>query len=580
VSIAPLPAPTVVDGGVDVSGGAGHSIASYFDAFAPAPAWDDLVAWPPDVFALANLVLDHTEAYRFVVAPPRGRRWPELPDWGARVSDAAVAWCAAVDAGESDLPPLVRGSFETVTRNRGVPLEQLRRGTGWATIRALLTLHAIADEACARIASAGTAAAPRPFEKRAWELLQRHGSLARLSPARVRIVPKTHFSTRGITIRSLSRYLALCYESVEIRWRSIGPGPAARRSDHTFLLVPWPLSVSADDFRIASALSLDNMDTDRFGFFEFDPEPLDVGLVDSLLAAAVARAGSVDAVVFPEAALWPDAVEELEHSLARHGASILIAGVRDAPTPRRPGRNYLHFGIHTETGWQRYEQDKHHRWCLDERQLRQYHLTRSLPPGKLWWEAIDIRERALHVIDAGRGMTTAPLVCEDLARLDEVADLVRRIGPDLVVALLLDGPQLATRWPCRYASVIADDPGSAVLTLTPFGMAVRSRPPGTRRSRVVAHWNDAEAGPREIELARGAAAVLLSASVRTARRWTADGRCHQDVPRLVLTDVRQMRAGPSPRPGARASRPRRPEARRRRAGRCGAPPPGGARPGP
>ena len=139
-------------------------------------------------------------------------------------------------------------------------------------------------------------------------------------------------------------------------------------------------------------------------------------------------------------------------------------------------------------------------------------------------------------------MTTAPLVCEDLARLDEVADLVRRIGPDLVVALLLDGPQLATRWPCRYASVIADDPGSAVLTLTPFGMAVRSRPPGMRRSRVVAHWNDAEAGPREIELARGAAAVLLSASVRSARRWTADGRCHEDVPRLVLTDVRQMSA--------------------------------------
>ena len=579
MSVVQPPTPAVVDGG-GASRRAGHSIASYFDAFAPAPAWDDLVSWPPDVFALTNLVLDHTEAYRFVVAPPRGRRWPALPEWGARVSDAAVAWRVAVEAGATDPPPLVRRCFDTVTRNRTMPLEQLRRGTGWATITALLTLHAIADESCAGVASASTSAADRPFEQRAWELLQRHGSLARLSPGRVRIVPKTHFSTHGITIRSLSRYLALCYESVEVRWRSIGPGPAARRSDHTLLLVPWPLSVSADDFRIASAVPLDNMDTDRFGFFEFDPDPLDVGLVDSLLAAAVAQAGSVDAVVFPEAALWPDAIGELEHSLARHGASILIAGVRDAPTASRPGRNYLHFGIRAESGWHRYEQDKHHRWCLDERQIRQYHLTRSLPPGKLWWEAIDIRERALHVIDAGRGMTTAPLVCEDLARLDEVADLVRRIGPDLVVALLLDGPQLATRWSCRYASVIVDDPGSAVLTLTPCGMAVRSQPPGMRRSRVVAHWNDAEEGIREIELARGAAAVLLSASVRNARRWTADGRCHDDVPRLALTDVRQVRAALPPTAGATPSRPGPPVTRRPRAWPSAGRRPAAARPVP
>ena len=138
-------------------------------------------------------------------------------------------------------------------------------------------------------------------------------------------------------------------------------------------------------------------------------------------------------------------------------------------------------------------------------------------------------------------MTTAPLVCEDLARLDEVADVVRRIGPSLVVALLLDGPQLATRWSSRYASVIADDPGSAVLTLTSYGMAARSRPRGTRRSRVVAHWNGGLGAAREIELARGAEAILLSITVGGVTRWTADGRCHRDVPRLALTGVDQLR---------------------------------------
>jgi hypothetical protein len=205
-------------------------------------------------------------------------------------------------------------------------------------------------------------------------------------------------------------------------------------------------------------------------------------------------------------------------------------------------RNYLHFGVRTASGSRRYEQDKHHRWCLDEAQIRQYHLTRTLHPQELWWEAIDLRERAMHIIDLGDGITAAPMVCEDLASLDEVADHMRRVGPSLVVAVLLDGPQLASRWPCRYSSVLTDDPGSAVLTLTSLGMAARSRPQGKPRSRTVAHWNSRRNGLREIELARGAAAILLRTSVESSTVWTADGRCHTDVPQLGLTDVRQLRA--------------------------------------
>jgi hypothetical protein len=147
------------------------------------------------------------------------------------------------------------------------------------------------------------------------------------------------------------------------------------------------------------------------------------------------------------------------------------------------------------------------------------------------------------MIDLGDRITAAPMVCEDLASLDEVADNVRRIGPSLVVAVLLDGPQLASRWPCRYSSVLTDDPGSAVLTLTSLGMAARSLPTGKTRSRVVAHWNSRTDGSREIELARGAAGVLLRTCVEDSTVWTADGRCHEDVPRLTLADVRQLRPG-------------------------------------
>jgi hypothetical protein len=108
--------------------------------------------------------------------------------------------------------------------------------------------------------------------------------------------------------------------------------------------------------------------------------------------------------------------------------------------------------------------------------------------------------------------------------------------------VLLDGPQLSTRWPYRYAGVLGDEPGSAVLTLTSLGMATRSRPPGVSVSRVVALWNDPIDGLREIELGLRADAVALSVSVRGRNAWTADGRSHQDVPTLTLNGIQQVRA--------------------------------------
>lgn len=523
---------------------AARSVASYFDAFSPAPHWEELPAWPPDVFALANLVLDHTEAYRFVVAPPVGRRWPPSPDWNEQVRRAAGRWRSLCGEARGELPELVRACWAQVTRARTVPLAEVRSGSAWALCDALLTLHAVADEACAGLAVAGRPMSGSSFEARAWEMLERHGSLSHLTPTRVRIVPKTHFAARGITIRSLSRYLALCYEAVEVRWRRVEPAPptdtSTGRQGYNVLLLPWPLSVSAHDFRPVPS-PLPNMDPGVFGFFEFAPRPaLDVARVRSLLDAAGEQVAAVDAVVLPEAAVEPAEVAALESALAQGGATSLITGVRERPTTGVFGRNYVHVGVRTAAGWQRHQQDKHHRWCLDDSQIRQYHLTRALDPRKLWWEAIDIPERTLHVMNVG-GVTAAPLVCEDLARLDEVADLVRRIGPTLVVAVLLDGPQLTTRWPCRYAGVLGDEPGSAVLTVTALGMAARSRPPGMRPSRVVALWNDGTGDLRELALRRGADAILLTLAAENRTAWTADGRRHEDVPSLALAGVHQLR---------------------------------------
>ncbi len=80
----------------------------------------------------------------------------------------------------------------------------------------------------------------------------------------------------------------------------------------------------------------------------------------------------------------------------------------------------------------------------------------------------------------------------------------------------------------RYASVLADDPGSAVLTLTSFGMVERSRPRGRAGSPVIALWKDATRGVREIPLESGAQGVLLTACGARATRRSSDGRLPVD----------------------------------------------------
>jgi len=72
--------------------------------------------------------------------------------------------------------------------------------------------------------------------------------------------------------------------------------------------------------------------------------------------------------------------------------------------------------------------------------------------------------------------------------------------------------------------VLADDPGSAVLTLTSYGMAHRSRPNGSDPSPVIALWKDPVHGTREIPLEPGAQGVLLTANGDLTVRRSGDGR--------------------------------------------------------
>jgi hypothetical protein len=276
---------------------------------------------------------------------------------------------------------------------------------------------------------------------------------------------------------------------------------------------------------------------DPYGFFEFAPtEGLDLDLLDRVLVAARQEAGSVDLVILPESAVEEREIDNLETLLDGHGVVTLVAGVRQ--TTRQPGRfpsNWLHMGFNPrlEKGgllpskgrepWFHLRQNKHHRWSLDETQVEQYHLGGALHPHIRWWEAIDVPRKAIHFVEVAE-LVQAWLVCEDLAHNDDIAQLIRSVGPTVVLTVLLDGPQLTSRWTARYTSVLADDPGSAVLTLTSCGMVERSRPHGREASRVIALWKDPTQGVREIPLEPGAHAVLLTVAMDRATRFSADGR--------------------------------------------------------
>jgi hypothetical protein len=159
---------------------------------------------------------------------------------------------------------------------------------------------------------------------------------------------------------------------------------------------------------------------------------------------------------------------------------------------------------------------------------------------------MEVPRLAVQFVEMGDRITLVFLVCEDLAQIDNVAEVVRSVGPTVIYTPLLDGPQLSSRWAARYASVFADDPGTAVATLTSYGMVQRCRPHGRDASPVVGLWKDPVRGLREISLEPGAQAVLLTACSNRAIRRSADGRHPvENMTEYFAVNVFQVRAGPA-----------------------------------
>jgi hypothetical protein len=522
---------------------------------------DRLLEWPPDVFALTNLVLNRAEAFRFALSPID--QWPprRYPDWAHAVIEAGRRWSGWAQAPTSELPDLVAHEWKEFCERAGGALEDLASGRDWRLAEALLTLHAAADEACAGLGIALDAADAIGciYRARGRELLARTGSLARIDARVLRVLPKVRTPPTGRP--AFSRYACVQSPAIGARWHKLPArhsGTDLRSEYATMLLLPWPLTVRAADFHAVEG-SVQRLAKDPFGFFEFAPaERLDLALLDRVLTAARQEVNAVDVVILPENAIDASEIDGLEALLDRHGAVFLQTGVRQrAEDPARQPGNWIHIGVNPRLqkggrlpaaaaeAWFHVRQNKHHRWSLDESQIHQYHLGSVLHPHIRWWEAMEVPRRAVQFIEVAE-LALASLVCQDLAESDNVAELIRSVGPTVVLAILLDGPQLTSRWSARYASVLADDPGSAVLTLSSLGMVDRSRPHDHTSSRIIALWKDPDTGVREISLEPGAQAVVLTVCMDRASRRSADGRWPVDnCTSCTAVAVHQVRASSS-----------------------------------
>jgi uncharacterized protein YjiS (DUF1127 family) len=500
-------------------------------------------AWPPDVFALAMSLIQKSGVYTQLL-----NDWPPLPsgestvgDWAKKMSDFGSKWRNSAGETVRTAPSFVQQRWKVLIGSWSAPIETLKEDRSLAD--AVFELAAMSDEACADVGlprlSRNQNERSRFLRRARIQLLpkERGSSLCiEIDPSRTRVLPKMHVPAKGLTIRSLSHHVALCSgDEIFPFWETPITYAGSERESMNLLVIPWPDAIRPVQFKAVARRDsgMKNM-PESFRFFGYDPSPardehenVDPSLllerVEAILREARSMMGRIDGIVFPELALVPEQFEALRKAVFTNRA-FLVSGIARSPEGENTfGANELYCDIPLH---ERLEQSKHHRWKLDSDQIRQYGLGSLLSPERSWWEHINVDSRKLNFVSLLPWLVLAVVICEDLARPDPVGDLLRAVGPNLVIALLMDGPQIKERWSARYATTLAEDPGCSVLSLTSIGMSKLSRPAsGQSRSRVIGLWKDAHSStPVEIELPENCDGVVLSLTVRWVNEWTADGR--------------------------------------------------------
>jgi hypothetical protein len=517
---------------------------------------------PADLFAFCAHVLEASGAYHHIapaveVADDGQRRINITRAMRTRACRTGRIW-RKTSAGLGKLPevpPVVTALWNSLqTHARAEVFESLDPDDPapewWTTT---LELMMIADEACRDLGFDGD----HPFFKPIALGLAEYDVLTGADFRQIQRAPHTLSTAArtmlcvqaksltpsvGCTLRSLTHHLALLPGQGQARARWIS-SPFANQDDAFLgelglLLVPYPYKVVNGAFH-ETGRHRDG----RWGWFDVRqlwlPQTRDgrrqfVQFVGNLVQKAREVGQRVDGVVLPELALDYRLFDTLAQELAQDaGIDFLISGI-SSDRSKRHG-NFVAIAPFFLIGKDRSSlgglqrmfliREKHHRWKLTEAQINDYNLAMELDPSLKWWEALTLLGRSMDVLVYREATTLTTLICEDLARVDPCQALLRSVGPNLVIALLMDGPQLQSRWPARYATVLAEDPGSSVLSFTSFGLIARQNEHGRfGQHSAVGLWKDEATGARTLELPRDADALHLRLVATPKREFSLDGR--------------------------------------------------------
>jgi hypothetical protein len=513
--------------------------------------WAICPRWPPDLFAVCATLAEKSGYYAEpdIILTRRGGDRSYKRRRAKRAAEIGFAWSESPRAASQ-----IQSLWSTLIKFQNSYLcSGSEDGKLWK--RAASLLLAVADEACSGVGYEPSEGATQlSLSEFVWteirEAIPRRemysqlpNSITHMVPADVCcVLPKAMTPEVGCTVRSLSHHLALLpgLGVVKSEWYVGGPPRRRAREPRSakqetkkplnLLLVPFPFVIHASDF-VETRSPEHKVD----GYFKIDQgwlwyagRRISVNqfskFVSDLIKSAELDTKPIQGVIFPEAALDRKLSVQVARILLKKFRNLEFVICGALTSDRETCRNEAIMFRMVKGQLIAFRQSKHHRWQLDGRQIIQYHLGGSLDPKFKWWEDIDLHDRTLQFSVDSHEAVIAALVCEDLARHDPVLPVISAIGPSLVVALLLDGPQLEARWSARYATVLAEDPGSSILTLTSVGLIRRAKKPGDAATSVIGLWKDRESKALELALPDGNQGLVLCLTNKSAEQRTLDGR--------------------------------------------------------
>ncbi|MGL4092055.1 hypothetical protein [Agrobacterium cavarae] len=477
---------------------------------------------------------------------------------------------------EQSTPDIVLSLWKTLVKARKQPLRaslNARQGSvSPAWWEAAVKLILIADEACVGLGARASAEHPdrwmidnfeifaaAPFSGKelpgtaAYRAERQRASFGVFSDPDVGCVqPKSRISSLGCNLRNLTRHAAYIPHvgSVRCHWQQpIVQTLGEQADDLDILIVPLPFEMRDEWITQDANCTPEPTKRPRWGNFEItqgwleDEDALiELILVEFRKAMSALKereaSGALNGVVFPEYALTEPLFNKICGLMKKEEPGLEFAISGSSSNCEGETGNFVLTAMwpvntaSSEPADDRFlltSRRKHHRWKLSPSQIEIYDLEAVLPSkgnGSSWWERHTIAQREIHFFHFRKTSVLTSMICEDLARSDPCHDILRAIGPNLLFALLMDGPQTERRWPSRYAATLADDPGTSVLTVTSMGLMDRTNKAKIfpTESFTVAMWRDETGVTKSLDLAEGGKSILLSLEPHAVDDQTIDGR--------------------------------------------------------